>query len=260
MEEVAGSIPARSTIFNHLRQQLISEVPVAVPLVESQFQIKQTNIDQFISANKVTLSAPALADMKLAQRLFRLSPHAAAVDTLKSAGHNSAQSVYFMGRAPFLAQMTTPLGSASLAKMAYARAQMTYATALTTFARYNQAFNDAGVAALSPTNASSAVLEGMPDLQALFGSLDYFQCEDRQSVYSPAAYLVDLLQYLKGFAASGTGVASALDALLLRRPDIQYVALDCNNTNITLWSTHSSNGPIWLGGYCRTSAGGTLVE
>ena len=172
--------------------------------------------------------------MKLAQRLFRLSPHAAAVDALKSAGHNSAQSVYFMGRAPFLAQMTKPLGSASLAKMAYARAQMTYATALMTFARYNQAFNGASVAALAPTNASSSALQGMPDLQLLFGSLDYLQCEDCQSVYSPAAYLVDLLQYLKGFAASGTGVASALDALLLRRPDIQYVALDCNNTNITL--------------------------
>jgi len=199
-----------------------------------KFQIKRTNIDQFVSQNKIAISAPALADMKLAQRLFRLSPHAAAVDALKSAGHNSAQSVYFMGRAPFLAQMTKPLGSASLAKMAYARAQMTYATALMTFARYNQAFNGTSVAALAPTNASSSALQGMPDLQALFGSLDYFQCEDCQSVYSPAAYLVDLLQYLKGFAASGTGVTSALDALLLRRPDIQYVALDCNNTNITL--------------------------
>ena len=35
MEEVVGSIPTRSTIFNHLRQQLISVVPVVVPLVES---------------------------------------------------------------------------------------------------------------------------------------------------------------------------------------------------------------------------------
>jgi hypothetical protein len=220
---------APSSSFAKTKTELINFL-VANP----KFQIKQTNIDQFVSQNKIAISAPALTDMKLAQRLFRLSPHAAAVDALKSAGHNSAQSVYFMGRAPFLAQMTEPLGSASLAKMAYARAQMTYATALTTFARYNQAFNGANVAALAPTNASSTALQGMPDLQALFGSLDYFQCEDCQSVYSPAAYLVDLLQYLKGFAASGTGVTSALDALLLRRPDIQYVALDCNNTNITL--------------------------
>jgi hypothetical protein len=35
MEEVVGSIPTRSTIFNHLRQQLVSVVPVVVPLVES---------------------------------------------------------------------------------------------------------------------------------------------------------------------------------------------------------------------------------
>jgi len=220
---------AKSSSFAKTKTDLVNFL-----IANPRFQIKRTNIDQFVSQNKITISAPALADMKLAQRLFRLSPHAAAVDALKSSGHNSAQSVYFMGRAPFLAQMTKPLGSASLAKMAYARAQMTYATALMTFARYNQAFNGASVAALAPTNASSSALQGMPDLQLLFGSLDYLQCEDCQSVYSPAAYLVDLLQYLKGFAASGTGVASALDALLLRRPDIQYVALDCNNTNITL--------------------------
>ena len=52
--------------------------------------------------------------------------------------------------------------------------------------------------------------------------------------YSPAAYLVDLLQYLVQFTASGGGVSNARDALLLRRPDIEYIALDCSNTNVTL--------------------------
>jgi hypothetical protein len=220
---------APNSSFGKTKSELVSFLSA-----NPKFQIKRSNIDQFVAQNKIAISGAALADMKLAQRLFRLSPHAAAVDALKSAGHNSAQSVYFTGRAPFVAQMTKTLGSASLAKMAYARAQMSYATALTTFARYNQAFNRASVAAMTSTAADPSALQGMPDLQALFGSLDYFQCEDCQSVYSPAAYLVDLLQYLKGFAASGTGVGSALDALLLRRPDIQYIALDCNNTNITL--------------------------
>src|SRR5262249_41867193 len=61
------------------------------------------------------------------------------------------------------------------------------------------------------------------------------QCEDCQSVYSPAAYLVDLLQYLGQFSAGGAaGISTARDALLARRPDLQYIALDCANTTTTL--------------------------
>src|SRR6202008_3020843 len=107
-------------------------------------------------------------------------------------------------------------------------------TALMAYARYNRAFVGPQVAAFGNTAPDPSLLAGLPDLQALFGSLDYFQCEECQSVYSPAAYLVDLLQYLSGFSASGGGVKNARDALFLRRPDIQYIALDCNNTNITL--------------------------
>src|SRR5262249_25846334 len=52
----------------------------------------------------------------------------------------------------------------------------------------------------------------------------------------PAAYLVDLLQFLKKVQAtadSGT-TATAFDQLLQRRPDIQLIDLSCDNTNIPL--------------------------
>jgi Tc toxin complex TcA C-terminal TcB-binding domain/Neuraminidase-like domain/Putative peptidoglycan binding domain/Salmonella virulence plasmid 28.1kDa A protein len=194
----------------------------------------KTNIDHFLATNKLTISALALADLKTAQRLFRASPHYAAVEALKNAGHTSAQSIYFKGRGPFLAEMTPLLGSAALAKMAYARAQMTYSTALMAFGRYNLAFNGINLAVFANPAPALTALTNLPDLQALFGSLDYFQCSDCQSVYSPAAYLVDLLQYLAQFPAAGGGVTNARDALFLRRPEIRYIALDCNNTNITL--------------------------
>ena len=56
-----------------------------------------------------------------------------------------------------------------------------------------------GSAPESGTAPGPTTIANLPDLQALFGSLDYFQCEDCQSVYSPAAYLVDFLKA----AASG---------------------------------------------------------
>ena len=225
-----GLSRAQTSSFEKTKEELVTFLTA-----NRTWDIKGSNIDQFIVTNSVTISAPALADLKTAQRLFRISPHYATVEALNTAGYRSAQSVYFAGRGPFLAQMTTALGSASLAKMAYARAQMTYATALMAFGRYNLALNGISVAALASQAPDPSTLTNLPDLQALFGSLDYFQCEDCQSVYSPAAYLVDLLQYLSGFGASGVpGITNAQDAILLRRPEIQYVALDCSNTNVTL--------------------------
>ena len=64
------------------------------------------------------------------QRLWRVSPDYDSIEALHGLGHQSAQSVYFMGREPFLAQATSALGSAAAARKVYARAQMTYATAL----------------------------------------------------------------------------------------------------------------------------------
>src|ERR1039458_4717139 len=204
------------------------------------FTFQHTNVDHFVASNKVTLSARAVADVKAAQRLARLCPDYDSVEALRNAGYNSAHSVYSAGRQPFIAQMTTALGSASAAKVAYARAQMTSATAITAFGSFNAAMNATPVAALASAVPNPTLLTSLPDMQALFGSLDYFECADCQSVLSPAAYLVDLLQYLGQIGATGFPVttpatpANACQALFMRRPDIQYTALSCNNTNITL--------------------------
>jgi hypothetical protein len=206
------------------------------------FDIGLSNIDQYVAANKSSISTAALADLKTAQRLYRVSPDYASVEALHTAGYQSAQRIYFKGRAPFVAQMTNALGGAAQAGTAYAQAQMTYATALMALGRYNLSFNGVTPAAISRAVPDPGSIASLPDLQALFGSLDSFECADCHSVYSPAAYLVDLLQYLSGFAATPLSgatppfstVTNARDALLLRRPDIQYVALDCNNTNVTI--------------------------
>jgi hypothetical protein len=199
------------------------------------FAFERTNIDHFVSASNIELPGEALADLKTAQRLFRITPAYGTVNALKAAGHQSAQSVYFTGRDTFVSAMTDALGGATAANTAYARAHMAYATALMAYGRYNGNFTAPALTAFGPPKPTAEQVASLPDLQTLFGSLDYFQCEDCQSVYSPAAYLVDLLQYLTQFAASGAkNISTARDALLARRPDLQYIALDCANTNTTL--------------------------
>jgi hypothetical protein len=73
----------------------------------------------------------------------------------------------------------------------------------------------------------SPFIDHQPTLQALFGSQDACACGHCNSVLSPAAYFVDVLQFIKNGEINGR----LLDALLKRRPDLQDIELSCNNTN-----------------------------
>src|SRR5215510_7357804 len=64
--------------------------------------------------------------------------------------------------------------------------------------------------------------ESSPSYEELFGELDFRGDDDARSVYSPAAYLVDLLALLEGEFDH--------PSLLERRPDLEQVLLDADNT------------------------------
>ena len=68
-------------------------------------------------------------------------------------------------------------------------------------------------------------------LATLFGSQDYCAIEDCTSVLSAAAYLCDLLLWLRNHPQGGH---TALDVLDGRRPDIRHLLLNCPNTDIEL--------------------------
>ncbi len=99
----------------------------------------------------------------------------------------------------------------------------------------------------SPTFSMPAGLEpeDLPDLATIFGSFDTCECEDCQSVYSPAAYLTDLLNWLsKDIVGPSTtsfkkGIVGLKDRVVSsttknRRRDILSLYLNCKNTNTTL--------------------------
>jgi Neuraminidase-like domain len=78
-----------------------------------------------------------------------------------------------------------------------------------------------------PNVPASATLEG------LFGSLDYCDCSDCGSILSAAAYLVDLLHYIDQPSPT-PGFQNPQTQLFTRRPDLQYLPLTCENTNVAL--------------------------
>ena len=222
-----GLAKAESSSF-HARDEL-----VAVLKAQPKLDLTRSNIDQFVRTNQLQLSAAALAQLKTAQRLHRVAPQYTAVEALHGGGYSSAQSVYFKGRAPFVAHMAQPLGGAAQADAAWVRAQVSYAGALAAFGRFHLALNGVQFAVMASAVPAPETLANLPDLQALFGSLDFCACSDCRSVISPGAYLVDLLQFLKQRAAGG-GFANARDVLLARRADIPFIALGCENTDVTL--------------------------
>ncbi|MFI6323641.1 hemopexin repeat-containing protein [Nonomuraea sp. NPDC050556] len=64
--------------------------------------------------------------------------------------------------------------------------------------------------------------DSSPNYEQLFGDLDFREEDDARSVYSPAAYFVDLLELLEGTFQK--------PSLLDRRPDLKKVVLDARNT------------------------------
>lgn len=86
-------------------------------------------------------------------------------------------------------------------------------------------------------NSSPAIkdyLKDIPGYQDLFGDLTFCDCEHCQSIYSPAAYFVDLMQFVERYVISKhfTGAkATHVLNLKVRRPDLWSLPLTCENTS-----------------------------
>ena len=64
-----------------------------------------------------------------------------------------------------------------------------------------------------------------PDLQSLFGPMDSCACTHCQSVFSPSAYLYNMLHWMR------SDVQGAWDVLEQRRPDFKLLKLSCLNSD-----------------------------
>ncbi|KAL0929308.1 toxin subunit protein [Colletotrichum truncatum] len=96
------------------------------------------------------------------------------------------------------------------------------------------------------------------NLQSLFGSMDQLVLDEHSTVYSPAAYFVDLLEFLRhnnlnptktAVNTSVSGQADdlkgfALEYLLPRRPDLQHLELSSENTGTALPYVDIANGVL----------------
>ncbi len=165
------------------------------------------------------------------QRVYRLAPRYGQAGALLKGGVDSAHAIARMGENVFTQQYAMAAGGQAYAKQIYARARHVQAVALQLALEYGTASGKTPTAAV-PDEAVAEV-EGVPEWSSLFGSLELCSCESCRSVYSPAAYLVDILHFLKDRPSTVAG-KGAKEILFMRRADLGEIELTCENTNTPL--------------------------
>ena len=191
--------------------------------------------------------AGVVEQLKTLQRVQAISPVPAAVPVLMKANLTSAFRVAEIPESTFLSAHGPALGE-DTARQVYTSAINTHIRNEHALITMREAWRGTGLAIIDgqqPMEARMAKLQGVADakavplnLEALFGSIDYCECEDCLSVYSPAAYFVEILQYLRNNNldplnphTGQKGIdGTPLKKLFRRRPDLGCLELTCENT------------------------------
>lgn len=200
--------------------------------------IRTTNIDKYLADHPdVTLDKETLEEVKLVQRVHKLASNASAAVTLIDAGLHSSMQIYFNGRENLKKLFHSKDLSENHTTQVYEYAKIQYLQVLARLIEFSPQTNDGTPAAITPAIYSKSEIQealgDIPTLETLFGSMDYCACEHCQSLYSPAAYLTDLLRFLRQHLAKDNS-KTVKDILFERRPDIGNILLNCDNTNTAL--------------------------
>jgi len=210
----------------------------------TDFHIGETEIGTFLKENQDALRGikdpnAFVLDLKKTQLRYMLSPgydRYESMKVLERMGVGSSNDVTGTGWKQFSRDYVEQGGSEEMAGMVYEMAghnaamvqniQFKYgtdvglSTYVTGISDYGKFFNP--------------LMDDDPNLAALFGSLDFCECLHCRSIFSAAAYMVDILQFLHNADTNTSSFSTSLEVLFNRRPDLCYIDLDCENTNTPL--------------------------
>jgi len=206
------------------------------------YEFRETPIDVYLSVDRagkltgVVNPTALIAELKNMQRLFNVAPRYAEIRSFRKDALHSAFSMVKVGERRFVEKYASVLGGETTAIETYRKAKQTHATALNFYLGQAVASNSASPSVVPNGSAKqsqsiakfAATASASPDLPTLFGSLDLCDCEQCQSVYSPAAYFVDILKFLGDGPKKQS--LTPLQVLLKRRPDLEHIELTCENT------------------------------
>ncbi|MEK6804178.1 MAG: hypothetical protein AABZ34_16180 [Nitrospirota bacterium] len=239
------------------------------------YRLGQTPVSTFLEqqgATEAELHAAPANNLKALHATYSISPSDEAQVTLMKMGLGSAHDVTGLMQEHFEKTFNAEYHEIfkvdpadGIARKVYEQAVQVSSVVYSLFGAAQSASGGGGTAVVpNPLPIGdvdrAGLIRRVPTMESLFGSLDYCECQNCQSVLSPAAYLVDLLQYVDIDAqtwantqalwklthggnayphtfASGPHAGEAMkpyDVLVQRRPDLPHLALTCENTHTAL--------------------------
>lgn len=210
------------------------------------FKLGRQSVNRFLKDKKDDLQADtaSAAHLKTLHRLYQITPNDKSLGVMAKLGLKSATEVIRWDEKHFIKRYIAAAGNMPAAesdgRRIYARARQVHGLVLNAVVSMQRAQSDLPVHALSKVaqqqsksiRLQSDVITQLPTMEVLLGSMDYCECEHCRSVLSPAAYLVDLLQFLE--VPEDADVNNPYKTLTSRRPDLPHIPLTCDNTNIAL--------------------------
>lgn len=202
------------------------------------FNLQHGNVDLFLKSKKMATPAndAMREELKSVQRVFKLVPHYGKTNALLQQNIHSAQSIAAAGKQRFVNEIAPAAGIPQAeAQQIFRQAERTNTAAMLVVGELQSSMRAMDIAAIGTaglTKKLTKVAGDFPNLKNLFQLGDVCACEHCRSVYSPAAYLVEVLQFLEKRALSNAPVGwTAKDELFLRRPDLGDIDLSCENAN-----------------------------
>jgi len=215
----------------------------------ADFDLQNSSIDLFLKDKKLTgdKNAAMRDELKSAQRILKLVPHYRKTNALLKKNIHSAQSVADIGETRFVNEVAPEAGiSDTEARQIFKKAERINTAAMLIAGELQDTMSAMNVPALQMSGLAAkldVVSKDFPNLKSLFKLADTCACEHCRSVYSPAAYLVEILHFLANRSvvdltippppppATRPPVKIARDVLFARRPDLGEIDLGCENAN-----------------------------
>jgi Tc toxin complex TcA C-terminal TcB-binding domain/Neuraminidase-like domain/Salmonella virulence plasmid 28.1kDa A protein len=139
------------------------------------------------------------AALRSLQRVLRIDPDETIAATLSVAGMDSAHRIAAVGRSQFIQRFAAALGSADKARQIYDKATLIKSRVAHLTASLHGVMGSRYARALAGSNVGddlTGYFQTLSSYQTLFGSLDYCDPGNGESILDPAAYLVDLLRII----------------------------------------------------------------
>lgn len=207
------------------------------------FDLTKDPVDVYLKNKNVTsyVEENVKEELKSIQRVFKLVPQYRKTNALLNENIHSAQGIVAAGRTRFVKEIAPKVGlEEKEAEEIFKRAERVNTGAMLIVGELQDTIRGMDIASLETSDLAlkvEAVSKDFPNLKTLFKLTDICACEHCRSVYSPAAYLVEILQFLEKRSVTDLTVTPpvtsnlAKDVLFERRPDLGDIDLGCENAN-----------------------------